>query len=221
MIPNDISGSRLPARNWGFMKAHEGWRVAKPKARKWDSKDKGGKDKQKVRKYMKVKYGMNGKNKSSSLCFLKTLRWAAAPVWSSLRTCACKKASKTYSTRQHQTAPDSTWQHLTAPEIPEIVFFDSASWHRSWHRSWMVDVRCKDHEVRCRRCLATLIVQKGCDRSEEFRTVKEISWYHVISMRVSHCSHVHVRHGVNFDERWTTQVISARFAEKAEHQHQS
>ena len=80
---------------------------------------------------------------------------------------ACTKASKTYSTRQH----------LTAPEIPEIVFFDSASWHRSWHRSWMVDVRCKDHEVRCRRCLATLIVQKGCDRSEEFRTVKEISWY--------------------------------------------
>ena len=107
---------------------------------------------------------MNGKNKSSSLCFLKTLRWAAAPVWSSLRTCACTKASKTYSTRQHLTAP-------------EIVFFDSASWHRSWHRSWMVDVRCKDHEVRCRRCLATLIVQKGCDCIEEFRTVKEISWY--------------------------------------------
>ena len=142
------------------MKAHEGWRVAKPKARKWDSKDKGGKDKQKVRKYMKV---WNEWQEQIQLPLL--LENATLSRRSSLIIASNLCLHKGFQNLQHQ----------TAPEIPEIVFFDSASWHRSWHQSWMVDVRCKDHEVRCRRCLATLIVQKGCDRIEEFRTVKEIS----------------------------------------------
>ena len=107
MIPNDISGSRLPARNWGFMKAHEGWRVAKPKARKWDSKDKGGKDKQKVRKYMKV---WNEWQEQIQLPLL--LENATLSRRSSLIIASNLCLHKGFQNLQHQTAPDSTWQHL-------------------------------------------------------------------------------------------------------------
>ena len=115
---------------------------------------------------------------------------------------ACTKASKTYSTRQHLTAP-------------EIVFF--------WFR-FLASVLASVLDGRCEVQRSRSAMQKmpgyfdSAKRVWPQRGIPHSERDIVISMR---CSHVHVRHGVNFDERWTTQVISARFAEKAEHQHQS
>eukprot|EP00435_Cladocopium_sp_Y103_P036934 s1998_g9.t1 len=82
---------------------------------------------------------------------------------------------------QAQTIPSNA--EAVCPRMLLLALVTLAVWSRSCTSGkGKSKAQCKDHEMRCRRCLATLIVQKGCDRS-------------------------------NF-----ARVISARFAEKAEHQ---